>query len=105
MANERLEELKKYLSEEPDDAFLQYAYAVELIALQRNKEAYALLKQLIEKQPDYLASYYLAGKEGFQLNELSEAGVLVRTGIELAKAKGNRHAMAELTSLLDEYEE
>lgn len=105
MAANRLEELKKYLAEEPEDAFLQYAFAVELIAMDQHEDAYVHLKQLIEKQPDYLAAYYLAGKEGYLLNQSNEAKNIVLKGMELAKSKGNRHTAAELQGLLDEYEE
>jgi hypothetical protein len=103
MSTERLEQLKKYLAEDPADPFLHYALAMEFISLEQHAKAFENLRQLIETHPDYLPSYYQCGKEGFHLSENSIAADIVNRGIALAKIKGNRHAEAELRSLLDEY--
>lgn len=102
MANQRLDELKKMLAEDPGDAFLNYALAMELLSAGDKEKAFSHLMQLIESQPDYLPSYYQAGKLAFEYNHPS-AETIVTKGMTLARSKGNKHTLAELQGLLDEY--
>lgn len=102
MDNQRLTELRKMLAEDPGDAFLNYALAMEHLSTGDKKDAFSQLMQLIESQPDYLPAYYQAGKLAFEFNNPSAESIVTK-GIKLAQSKGNKHTLTELQGLLDEY--
>ncbi len=105
MTGKRLEELRKFLEEDPDDPFLKYALALEMIAMDQHEQACNELHALLEKHPDYLPAYYIVAKESLHLNQRETATSLLQQGIVLAKKLNNKHTLAELMGLLDELED
>ena len=103
--NPRLELLKRYLQEDPQDSFLRYALALEFISLNDHLMAYQQLAELLNEDPDYLAAYYMAGKSAEVLKKNNEAGLWYSKGIELARLQKNQHTLNELTAALNQFEE
>lgn len=101
---DRIAQLKKFLEDTPDDAFLIYALATEYISQGNDESAEVLFKQLLATTPDYIATYYHYGKLMERRSEKAEAMDLYRLGIEKAKLKKEQHALSELQSALLELE-
>lgn len=104
MTGKRLEELRKFLEEDPDDPFLKYALALEMIAMNQHEQACKELIALLDKQPEYLPAYYIAAKESLHLNQREIATSLLQRGIALARKLDKNHTLSELMGLLDEME-
>ncbi|MDX2002605.1 MAG: hypothetical protein SFW35_09235 [Chitinophagales bacterium] len=102
MAASRLEQLKKMLSDNPDDAFLQYAMAKELEKAGFTNEAIEALEFLIKSQPDYVATYYQLVKLYVRDQQIDKALSILDIGLERASSLGKAHEAAELRALRDD---
>jgi thioredoxin-like negative regulator of GroEL len=58
MSTERLQQLRAMLAEEPSDAFIRYAIALELKRAGQMEQAANDLGTLITEDPKYIACYY-----------------------------------------------
>lgn len=106
--NNRLEILRQFVAEEPQDPFNHYALATEL--LKSNKpEAQQIFEYLLKSHADYLATYYHLGALYVELSEYQLAEEAYLAGIELARKIGNEKTLKELKGayqmFLDELEE
>lgn len=95
-----MEMLKKWLQENPDDAFLNYAMALELLAADAPDEALILLLSLHEKDPTYLPAYYQLGKLHEYKGEKEEAISIYRSGIKVAQEQSDGKTKGELAEAL-----
>ena len=100
----RIEQLEIFLLETPNDAFLNYALATEYVSMGDDEKAEFIFRDLLEKNPDYVATYYHLGKLLERKQQKNEAMDIYRIGIEKAKAKGEQHSLSELQSALLELE-
>lgn len=100
----RLTKLLEFLQNDPDDPFLIYGVAMEYLSSDSEK-ALAYFNQLLTEHPDYLATYYHAGKlfEGKGLFE--KAITLYKKGISLAAKQANQKALMELREAVNQLEE
>jgi tetratricopeptide (TPR) repeat protein len=100
MSLSRLELLKEYYQQDPNDPFNVYALAIEYLKadVERSKEYF---NELLDKHPDYLPSYYHAAKLFIDLNDKEKAIVVYEKGIALAKEKKEFKALRELQSAFD----
>ena len=96
----REDEIRNMLEEQPDDAFLHYALALECIHAGRTEEGIQILENLREKSPDYLGLYYKLGQiYGFTgLSKKAEA--VFETGIRLAEQQQQFKTRDESTNAL-----
>jgi tetratricopeptide (TPR) repeat protein len=96
----RLQQLLAFYADDPSDAFTIYALATEYRATEplRAWEYYHLL---LTEHPDYVGTYYHAGKllEGFGKKE--EAEKVYRTGLVVSRKAGQLHAASELQQALN----
>lgn len=102
---ERINILRQFLKDDPNDVFSMYALALEYVKAVELKKALALMTSLLENHPDYLPAYYQLGKLLEQVNNKEEALVTYQKGILLAKEKGNLHTASELRGAIDLLEE
>ncbi|MDA0783226.1 MAG: tetratricopeptide repeat protein [Bacteroidetes bacterium] len=94
----RIDQIRQFLQDSPNDSFLRYALAQELQKqgdVEAAKEAYLWLT---ENQPSYVATYYHLGKLLIALGEKEAALAWFNLGIEHAKAAKELHALSELQS-------
>lgn len=92
------------LSENPSDTFCRYALALEYAGLESGSQrSIDLLQGLVADTPGYLPAYYQLGKLLGEANRKSEALVIIEAGIQLARSLGDKHALAELTFLAEDY--
>jgi len=99
MNPQRIEQLKKFIAEEPNDPFYVYALALEFLKTDKT-EAKKLLKTVLEHHPTYLPVYYQLAMLFIELNELQTAENTLQRGITLAKEQKDFKALQELQNLL-----
>jgi tetratricopeptide (TPR) repeat protein len=105
MTHSRLDSLKKLLEENPDDSFTRYAIALEYGSLGEPETAITYLKEVIDRDANYLPAYRQLGQIFARLNRTQEAKPIYRKGIEIAEATGDAHAKEEMTEELEELED
>ena len=96
----RKELLNEMLQEQPKDAFLNYAFALELAKEGNMKEAIDKTLALLKEQPDYLGAYHQLGMWLFEEGRFSEAKDVFDSGIALAKSEKNNKAAGEMQESL-----
>ena len=101
MSLSRLELLKEYYRQDPNDPFNMYALAIEYLKSDTGQSKHFFV-ELLNKHPDYLPSYYHAAKLFTDLNEKEKAIEVYEKGIALAKEKKEFKALRELQSAYDE---
>ena len=108
----RLNQLKNFLQESPDDTFLKYALTMEYLKLGNHKQAQIGFEDLISNDPEYIGTYYHFGKFLEQQGNKELAISIYNQGMELAQKKRNFHALGELknaymmaSGLLDDEDE
>lgn len=97
----RIELLKKYVADDPDDIFSKYALALEYIKAGEDQMAETLMQELITLHPEYLPNYYHFGKLQERKMDFSLASDIYTKGIEVAKTAGDQHTLSELVGALD----
>ncbi|MBC7407198.1 MAG: tetratricopeptide repeat protein [Arcicella sp.] len=106
--NNRLEILRQFVAEEPQDPFNHYALATELLKFDKTESRH-IFEHLLKNHADYLATYYHLGALYVELGELQLAEITYLSGIELARKIGNDKTLKELKGayqlFLDELED
>jgi predicted Zn-dependent protease len=95
--------LEQAVAEDPSDAFLRYGLAMQCLREGDVDEGRRRLRDLIAEQPEadeVVAAYQQLGQSQMEAGEVGEARAAFRAGIDLAKARGNGHAQAEMEGLL-----
>ncbi|MBN8823709.1 MULTISPECIES: tetratricopeptide repeat protein [unclassified Spirosoma] len=100
----RIEQLKQFIEEEPDEPFNVYALAMEYLS-GRPDEARVYFDQLLAKHPDYLPTYYHAAALYAERDEREYAAELYEKGIALAQKQQNQKALQELKRAQQTFEE
>lgn len=95
MNNDRIQQLIRFVQEEPHDPFNVYALAMEYMNGQPDR-ARGYLDQLLTEHPAYLATYYHAAALYADLGQTERATELYEKGMELAKAQNNAKTLLEL---------
>ena len=98
----RLEQLQKFLEEEPADAFTHYAIALEYASMGKLSAAVEKLEEVIILEPNYVAAYHQLGILLARMNNAAEAVKAFERGIEIAGLVGDTHARSEMEAAIDE---
>ena len=96
----RLQQLLAFHNDDPTDAFTIYALATEYRA-QEPERAWEYYQKLLTEHPDYVGTYYHAGKLLEQFSKKDEAEKVYRTGLKVARSAGQQHAASELLQALN----
>lgn len=99
---QRIEKLKEFLSQNPEDSFVQHALALEYIKLGDDITARNLFESILEREPGYIGSYYHLAKLLERAKDEPGAISVYEKGMEEAKKAGDQHAFGELRSALEE---
>jgi len=91
----RIEQLLKFLEEEPDNPFNLYALALEY---QNHdlEQAASYYDRLLEAHKEYLPTYYHAAAFYAERGELERAKKIYERGMDLAGKEQNQMALREL---------
>ena len=98
----RREMLTRFLEQNPSDAFARYGLAMEYSNAGETEQALAEFMKLLELHPDYSNGYFMAAQTLERSGRTAEAKKMLENGIESARRTGNKHAMSEMTGMLEE---
>jgi len=96
----RIEQLRQFIAQKPDDPFPRYGLALELRNAGRLEEARQVFAELSLSFPEYVPAYLHAGNVLVQLGKRVEGAEMLRKGIEAAGKKSDLHARSELEAAL-----
>jgi Tfp pilus assembly protein PilF len=99
---DRIERLKDFLSSNPTDSFVQHALALEYIKLGDDKTACHLFESLLQRDENYIGSYYHLAKLLERTGDRERAIAVYEKGLSKAKERGEQHAYNELLSAYED---
>lgn len=94
--SDRLKQLYGFLSEQPNDPFLHYAIATELLKTGQIAEALGKFEDLTIQHPNYVGTYYHLGKTYEAAGRTDDALATYEKGMRVAEQEKDRHALSEL---------
>lgn len=94
--------LAQFLEQNPGDAFARYGLAMEYSKTGQTEQALAEFTRLLQLHPDYTNGYFMAAQTLHSAGRTPEAKKMLESGIEAAKRTGNKHALSEMSGMLDE---
>ncbi|GAA4396599.1 hypothetical protein GCM10023187_04890 [Nibrella viscosa] len=95
MNNDRIQQLLRFVQEQPGDPFNVYALAMEY-RTEDPGQALHYIEKLLTEHPDYLPTYYPAAELYEEMDNRSKAGMLYQRGLELARDQQNQKTFDEL---------
>ena len=98
----RREMLTQFLEQNPGDAFARYGLAMEYSNAGEIEQALAEFNKLLELHPDYSNGYFMAAQTLERSGRTAEAKKMLENGIESARRTGNKHALSEMSGMLEE---
>ena len=99
MSTDRIGQLRAMLAQEPGDAFIRYAIALELKRAGQMAEAANDLEALLLDDPKYIACYYQLALILADLGRANEAAHVCTIGSLQCITTGDRKARLELLEL------
>ena len=99
---DRIATFKSFIARTPEDPFPRYGLAMEYKGRGELDQAWTCFAELLEKFPDYVATYLMAGGTLAALGRTDEAAEVYRRGVAAATRKGDSHARSELETALAE---
>ena len=97
MASPSIEQLEKLLGTPRDGALLRFSLGVEYTKTGNAEKSIEYLRQAVAKDPGYSAAWRALGKALESSSRAAEALAAFRSGIETARAKGDKQAEKEMT--------
>ena len=98
MNTPRIDQIKEFLLESPDDSFLLFALAKEYEKNENFKVALEVYLQLRKVDAEYVGTYYHLGKLYEELDELQNAMNIYDEGIKVANGQKDWHSLSELNN-------
>jgi tetratricopeptide (TPR) repeat protein len=98
----RLQMLSQFLEQNPNDAFARYGLAMEYSKAGQTEQALSEFNKLLELHPDYTNGYFMAAQTLERAGRTPEAKAMLEKGVEAAKHTGNKHALSEMSGMLEE---
>jgi Tfp pilus assembly protein PilF len=99
---EKIEKLKSFLADSPDDPFLNHALALEYVKLGNTPEARRLFLEILTRDPSYIGTYYHFAGLLQRLGEKENAISWYEKGMIAAKKAGDLHVYNELLAAYED---
>jgi predicted Zn-dependent protease len=96
----RRDKIEAMLKDDPDDVFLRYSLALELVATDEWETGLGILEDLARGTPPYVPAFHMAAQHLLRHERVEDARRALREGIEAARVQGNAHAAGEMSELL-----
>jgi predicted Zn-dependent protease len=100
---DRIEQLRQFAAEEPDDPFNLYALALELLKTNR-AEASRLFERLVQHHRNYLPTYYPYAQLLIETGEPAKAEEIFKLGIQTAKGQNDQKTLREIEAAYHDWE-
>lgn len=97
---DRIATFKSFIEQRPGDPFPRYGLAMEYRNTGRYDHAQKVFDELLDKFPDYMAAYLMAGNNLLDLERKDDARLVYQRGIEVCGRNGDMHTKQELESVL-----
>lgn len=97
----RLEKLEKLLADDPNDVFLHYALATEILKSDNLQAAEERFQLIHERFPDYVPAWFRHAQAAAEQGRTGDARTLGLQGLEVAKRVGDMHAAGEISEFLE----
>ena len=99
---DRIEKLKAFLIENPDDSFIEHALALEYVKKGDDAEARRLFERLLTRDENYIGSYYHLARL-LERNDAKESAIQwYEKGMLKAKEANDTHAFNELQAAYED---
>lgn len=98
----RIDQLKQFIAEDPNDPFPRYGLALEYLHDQPEL-AWNSFQELMTRFPEYLPTYYPAAHLGIELGRPQEADRIFQEGIAVARKLGDHKTRYELQQAFDQW--
>lgn len=98
---QKIRNLAASLRENPNDSFIKFALALELLKKDDVSKARVLFESILKQDPDYLGVYYHLGKLYEQNGRLEDAKKMFADGLEIAKKQNDERTALELNEALE----
>jgi predicted Zn-dependent protease len=92
---DRLAVLRQFVARSPEDAFARYGLAMELVSRGELAEACKTFQELVDKQPDYVATYLMYGNALAAIGDRARAAEVYRQGADASARRGDHHTAGE----------
>ena len=99
---EKIEKLKTFLINSPEDPFLKHALALEYIKTGNDSLARQLFLDILTRDPSYIGTYYHLGRLLERLGETENARSWYEKGMVAANHAGDLHAYNELQAAYED---
>lgn len=99
---DRIAKLKEFLQANAADSFVQHALALEYVKLGNDGEARRLFEALLNRDENYIGSYYHLARLFERNNEKEKAISWYEKGMLKAKEAGDNHAYNELLAAYED---
>jgi tetratricopeptide (TPR) repeat protein len=96
---------KSFIEQRPEDPFPRYGLAMEYRNRGRLEAAQEQFDALVERFPEYLATYLMAGNNLVDLGRKEAAAAMYRTGIAMCTRAGEGHTRGELEAALSDLDQ
>jgi Tfp pilus assembly protein PilF len=97
----RLEAVKNLVAQDPANSRIRFMLCMEHLGAHDYSAALAELRELLSRDPDYVAAYYQAGRAGEELGDTDAARSFYQQGVDAARRLGDAHSLSELQAALD----
>ncbi len=101
--NDRINELKKLLQDDPEDTFLYYALGLEYIKKGDPELALERFEILLNKYPEYLPVYYQAAQLYVEKGDFQKARSTFEYGMVLARRLQEMKTHQELSNAYNNF--
>jgi Tfp pilus assembly protein PilF len=102
---DRIAQLNAFLKNNPSDAFVQHALALEHIKIGDDATARTLFENVLAQNEDYVGSYYHLAKLLERIGARDEALAVYEKGLARSKALGENHAYNELLAAYEDLQD
>lgn len=99
--NTRREKLEEFVAADPSDSFSRYALALELEKEGEDGDAVLQLREVIARDPGYVAAYYHLGRVLARTGHADEARDAYGKGLAAATAANDQRTSTEIQEALD----
>ena len=100
MPPSRIDLLKTFIAQRPNDPFPRYGLALEHKNAGQLDDAWGVFAALMDAHPMYTAAYLHAGNTALALGRLEDARAVYTRGITACVSAGDGHARGELEGAL-----